>query len=52
VQLDDKQRCRLFGLPERPGVCLSLQPTPEMCGPDRSHAIWWLGRLERLTAPV
>ncbi|WP_394788903.1 YkgJ family cysteine cluster protein, partial [Rhodoferax sp.] len=32
VQLDADLRCRLFGLPERPAVCASLAPTPEMCG--------------------
>lgn len=39
-------RCQLFGLPERPAVCGSLQPSAEMCGPDRQHAMQWLVRLE------
>lgn len=43
-------RCNLFGLPERPTVCGSLQPEPEMCGTDRQHAMLWLGRLETDTA--
>lgn len=51
VQLDATERCRLFGLPERPAVCASLRPTPEMCGGDRPHAMAWLGRLETHTAP-
>jgi len=51
VQLDAELRCRLFGRPERPAVCGSLRPTPEMCGPDRGHALHWLTRLEAHTAP-
>lgn len=51
VQLDEDLRCRLFGRPERPAVCGSLQPSPDMCGADRAHAIAWLGALERRTAP-
>ncbi len=51
VQLDEAERCRLFGSPDRPAVCLSLAPSPEMCGTDRTHAMSWLGRLERSTAP-
>lgn len=43
-------RCQLFGLPERPAVCGSLQPSSEMCGTDRQHALQWLGRLEADTA--
>jgi len=51
VQLDDAERCRLFGQPERPAVCLSLRPTAEMCGNERSDAMAWLARLESHTAP-
>jgi hypothetical protein len=51
AQLDDAMRCRVFGLPERPAFCAGLRPSREMCGSDRSHAIAWLTRLERLTAP-
>ncbi len=51
IQLDDHALCRLFGRPERPAVCASLRPTLEMCGVDRTQAMHWLGRLERLTAP-
>ncbi len=49
--LDDDQRCRLFGRPERPAVCASLAPGPEMCGPDRAHAMAFLTRLEAATQP-
>ncbi len=51
VQLDERQRCRLFGQAQRPTVCASLQPTAEMCGPSRQHAVAWLHQLERQTAP-
>jgi uncharacterized protein len=51
VQLDDQQRCRLFGLPERPTVCLSLKPSPPMCGENREQAMRQLELLERQTRP-
>lgn len=52
VQLDEALRCRIFGRPERPAVCGSLRPSADMCGPDKAHAIAWLGRLEAATAPA
>lgn len=51
VQLDDMNRCRLFGQPERPAVCLGLRPTPAMCGADRGQALAYLAALEIATAP-
>jgi Fe-S-cluster containining protein len=51
VQLDDDQRCRIFGHPDRPAVCGSLQPSSAMCGADREHALRWLDWLEGATAP-
>lgn len=51
VQLDALSRCRLFGRPERPAVCGSLQPAPDMCGSSRAQAMQWLSRLEAQTAP-
>ena len=51
VQLDAQGRCRLFGRPERPAVCLSLQPSAEMCGSSRWQALRWLLRLEAATRP-
>ena len=50
IQLDDEGRCKLFGLPERPAVCLSLQPEPAMCGDNREHALHYLASLENSTA--
>ena len=49
--LDDELRCRLFGRPERPAVCASLQPSREMCGADAEAALAWLTRLEQATRP-
>lgn len=49
--LDEAWRCRLFGLPERPAVCRSLPPSPEMCGQDREQALAFLARLEHAPRP-
>ena len=51
VQLGDDQRCLIFGQPERPAFCAGLQPSAEMCGDTREHAMLWLATLEAATAP-
>jgi hypothetical protein len=51
VQLDEQLRCRLFGKPGRPAVCVSLRPGPELCGASREEALAGLVALERATAP-
>lgn len=51
VQLDEAQRCRLFGDPRRPAFCSGLKPEAEMCGDSRDAAMRYLGQLETLTAP-
>lgn len=51
VQLDEDNRCRIFGRPERPAFCGGLQPAAEMCGGSREQAIAWLNRLEWETQP-
>jgi Fe-S-cluster containining protein len=51
VQLDDANRCRLFGHPERPSVCASLRPTFAMCGASRDDALRFLDALEIATSP-
>lgn len=51
IQLDAAGRCRLFGQPERPAFCASLQPAADMCGEDREQALRLLGDLERATRP-
>lgn len=50
IQLDEQDRCKIFDHPERPAVCGSLQPSPEMCGDSREQALRWLGYVERATA--
>ena len=45
VQLDDQLRCKIFGQPERPAVCTSLRPEPDMCGTTRTHALRYLHAL-------
>lgn len=51
VQLRPDYRCALFGLPERPAVCVGLRPTEEMCGSDREEALAYLADLDRQTRP-
>ncbi|MRS90923.1 YkgJ family cysteine cluster protein [Enterobacteriaceae bacterium RIT714] len=51
VQLSDRNLCNLFGSPLRPRVCAGLQPSQEMCGATRTHAMVYLLELEALTAP-
>ncbi|AEG69962.1 NhaC [Ralstonia solanacearum Po82] len=50
VQLDADDRCRIFGRPDRPAVCASLRPEPDMCGASAAHAMRFLTRLEAATA--
>jgi len=51
IQLDDADRCRIFGQPERPSFCATLRPEPDMCGTSRADALTRLSRLEVLTRP-
>jgi hypothetical protein len=51
VQLTDDNRCLLFGLPERPTVCVSLRPSAEMCGQSNDEALLRLTLFEQATAP-
>ncbi|MDQ9170107.1 YkgJ family cysteine cluster protein [Oxalobacteraceae bacterium R-40] len=51
IQLDNEGRCRIFGKPERPAVCSSLQPSTEMCGTGKAEALLYLSQLDRLTTP-
>jgi uncharacterized protein len=51
VQLDDGNQCKIFGQPERPRVCVSLQPAETMCGDSRERAMRWLGWMEEQTRP-
>ncbi|WP_394788130.1 YkgJ family cysteine cluster protein [Rhodoferax sp.] len=51
VQLDEANRCRIFGRPERPAVCGQLQPALDMCGSNNDHAMHYLSQLEIATRP-
>jgi uncharacterized protein len=57
IQLLADFKCALFGKPERPAFCGSLQPSVEMCGAEnlenpREYAINWLSNLEAATKPA
>ncbi len=52
VQLSPDNICRLFGRPERPAVCGSLRPAPDMCGQTAAEAYAMLEALERVTRPA
>ncbi|KAB0666319.1 YkgJ family cysteine cluster protein [Oryzomonas japonica] len=51
VQLTPDNHCGLFGRPERPPVCTSLQPSLDMCGHDEREAMELLSRMELFTLP-
>ena len=51
AQLTADNRCRLFGRPERPAVCIALRPSTEMCGADDAAAFVYLIRLDQATRP-
>ncbi|MGC9334864.1 MAG: YkgJ family cysteine cluster protein [Anaerolineae bacterium] len=51
VQLTEDNRCRLYGHPDRPAVCVRLRPSPDMCGASTEEAYALLLELERATAP-
>ena len=51
VQLRPNGQCALFGRPERPAVCISLKPNPEMCRDTAEQALRFLTELENHTRP-
>ena len=51
VQLTPDNRCRIYGQPERPVVCVRLRPHREMCGETMEHALAYLAALEEATRP-
>lgn len=52
VQLTADNACKLFGHPDRPDVCRSLQPSPDMCGQTDEEAFRRLAFLEEITKPA
>jgi uncharacterized protein len=51
IQLTPDNRCRLFGRPDRPRVCVELLPRRDMCGHSASEALSILAALEASTRP-
>lgn len=51
IHLTKENRCKLFGKPERPDVCIKLQPSEDMCGCSAHQAFVLLASLERATTP-
>jgi uncharacterized protein len=51
LQLTDDNKCKLFGMPNRPNVCLGLKPSIEMCGTCFEDANSFLELLEVATKP-
>ena len=51
AQLTEDGRCKLFGQPDRPRICVSLRPSTEMCGDNDAHAYRYLAGLEEATRP-
>ena len=49
IQLDETNRCRLFGQPERPLVCLRFDADPAVCGHSTEQAMQLIGSLELAT---
>ncbi|MGD9940377.1 MAG: YkgJ family cysteine cluster protein [Clostridia bacterium] len=50
--LDQDLRCLLFGYPERPDFCTSLQPSADMCGKSREEALSLITAMEKATKPA
>lgn len=50
VQLSADNLCQLFGLPQRPAVCVQFAADQQVCGNSREEAIQLLGWLEQATA--
>ena len=52
IQLDDRNRCLIFGKPERPAVCRNLKPEPVMCGSGAAEAMRTIAAWEAASAPT
>ncbi len=50
IQLDEENKCKLYGKKDRPAVCSSFQPSEEMCGGSAEEAYAYLEKLEAETA--
>jgi Fe-S-cluster containining protein len=52
VQLSADNYCQIFGLPERPQVCLSFSADRQVCGETNQQALQQLEWLEQATISV
>ena len=52
IHLTEEGLCALFGKPERPKICSSLQASPEICGSTKEEALKLIEEMERATAPA
>ncbi|GLQ32199.1 YkgJ family cysteine cluster protein [Litoribrevibacter albus] len=50
IQLDENNLCKLFGLPERPKVCLEFASVDWVCGKSNEEALITLTEIEEATA--
>jgi Fe-S-cluster containining protein len=50
VQLTADNICKIYGMAERPDVCVSYQATQEFCGTKRGDALRLLRELEQSTS--
>jgi len=51
AHLDERNRCRLFGHPDRPSFCSSLRPHASMCSESDVDALAILTNMELATRP-
>lgn len=51
IQLTVDNKCAIFGSPQRPKVCASLQPSIEMCCHSNQDAMMRLSQWEKDTLP-
>ena len=51
IQLSKEGLCELFGLPERPAVCIDFKPDSDICGETKEQAMQILSQLENSTLP-
>ena len=49
--LTEERTCAIFHLKDRPLVCSSLKPQPDLCGNNREEAIELLTAMEIMTSP-
>ncbi|WP_369602534.1 YkgJ family cysteine cluster protein [Hahella sp. SMD15-11] len=55
IHLDSSGKCSLFGLPERPKVCLDFDADPHVCGETTEDALinlTWLEQATQATDPL